>query len=714
MNGKIDFEGLAARLLSQAQSLLSQWLPGGRLIGQEWSCGDLTGVAGDSLKVNIRTGKWSDFSGTEKGGDLVSLYAAIHGIKNGEAARELGAESTNTRALAKKSLQPIERQTFLLPPSDAPALPANPDYCWAYFTRKGELIYYQTRTEPKDFRPWSWDGQKWVSKSPPVPRPLYGLEHLDAAPDRPILIVEGEKACGAARLIVGSRYLVLTWSNGSNSFAKADWSPITGRKVLLWPDADPPGLKAMQGIAELLAPHCPEVKLITPPAHLPKGWDAADCGFSWGEFVAWAKPLVRVHQRQTEIVPPEPPREPPSDDEEPVDENMGALFARLNLSLNAKGNPIANTDNVLRVLEGSPQFCKHIWFDEFRNRVLTTKTSDKSVQQWGEQETLNLVVFMQRHMKMSSVCNQSVADAVSICAHHNTRNEPRDWFESLAWDEVSRIGSFFPDCFGCEDSEYARAVSKNFWISMVARIYQPGCQADNMVIVEGAQGKLKTTAFRVIGGPWYAACQGKVGEKDFWQGLQGKLLIEMSELASFNRTEANLIKSELTRTVDNYRPSYGRYVQEFPRQCIFVGSTNEHTYLNDPTGARRFWPIQIGEGLIDIETIRICRDQLFAEAVIRYKSGENHHEVPQIEAEYEQESRRQVDEWEHLIEDFVDNKNEITMSQLGGIGCLNLETARFGIMEQKRIAGILRLLGWKKCKGRNESKAQRKIWKRLS
>jgi putative DNA primase/helicase len=303
----LDFDGLARQLLASAETHLASWLPAGRKRGNSWVAGDLSGAAGQSLKINLATGAWSDFATGDHGSDLVSLYGAINSISMGEAYRQLGGETkpqprVNGHAHAAPPTEPARRVVTPVPADfvECPCIHSRygkPSARWTYRNAHGEVLGYVARYDPQGERkqiiPWTWDGERWGMGQWPAPRPLYGLQEIAERPGAAVLVVEGEKAAEAARRFAGP-YVVVTWPAGAMAADKADWTPLAGRKVLLWPDADEPGVKAMQRVAQIIGPLAAEVKIVDVNGQ-PDGWDAADAGFkTWTECAAWLKPRVSV------------------------------------------------------------------------------------------------------------------------------------------------------------------------------------------------------------------------------------------------------------------------------------------------------------------------------------------------------------------------------------------------------------------------------------
>ena len=180
-----------------------------------------------------------------------------------------------------------------------------------------------------------------------------------------------------------------------------------------------------------------------------------------------------------------------------------------------------------------------------------------------------------------------------------------------------------------------------------------------MLILEGPQGALKSALLRMLAlrDEWFTdSLPHDLTSKDARAHLAGRWLVEMGEIAQFRRSEIEMVKSYLSCQIDKYRPAYGRSDISVPRQCVFVGTTNATTYLHDPTGNRRFWPVKIGT--IQLDKVETVIDQLWAEAVAAYRAGEAWWLSAKLErlAAREQQGRVELDPWHEQIAEFVDSR----------------------------------------------------------
>jgi hypothetical protein len=289
----------------------------------------------------------------------------------------------------------------------------------------------------------------------------------------------------------------------------------------------------------------------------------------------------------------------------------------------------------------------------------------------------------------------TVQEAIVNIAKEDAFHPVRDYLNEHTWDGVSRLGDLFKVGFGATGDEgYLEDAATKFCIGAVARIFDPGCKMDNMIVITGPQGIGKSTAFNILAKGWFADSPLSIGDKDAFMQMAGKWFYELSELDSFRKAENTRIKAFLSSRFDTFRPPFGRHVVERPRQTVIVGTTNEDQFLNDPTGSRRFVPIRATR--VDVPWLAANRDQLWAEAVVRYRAGEIWYYAGESAARLVKESApfQQDDVWEPTVYAYVARLKNPTLHVLDVItGCLNIEVSRITRADKMRVLNILKGFG---------------------
>lgn len=218
------------------------------------------------------------------------------------------------------------------------------------------------------------------------------------------------------------------------------------------------------------------------------------------------------------------------------------------------------------------------------------------------------------------ISDRDLKAAVVLAANESAFHPVREYLNGLTWDGVGRVERLFIDYVGAADNAYHRAAARMMLVAAVCRVFEPGHKFDFAVILEGVQGKRKSTFIRILGRQWYAELDGDFHDaKQMIELMQGAWILEIPELSGFTRADVRAIKAFMSRQTDRARLAYARRAGSFPRQCIFIGSTNDREYLKDDTGGRRFWPVACEVEEIDTNALEHHVDQLWAEASVIYR-----------------------------------------------------------------------------------------------
>ena len=296
------------------------------------------------------------------------------------------------------------------------------------------------------------------------------------------------------------------------------------------------------------------------------------------------------------------------------------------LKVTEKGAISQTIENVVTILTHDPKLSGRVALNEMEHNIVVLSNLPwgvKGPRQWTDTDDAALRFYLERVYGISG--KDKIFDAVNVVAQQNAFHPVRDYLDGLTWDGVPRVETLLIDYLGADDNAYTRAVTRKALVAAVARIYRPGCKFDYMLTLRGRQGLGKSALIAKLGGRWFSDSFTTLQGKDAYEQVMGVWIMEVGELAGMRKAEAETIKLYVSKQVDRFRPAYGRRTQEFPRQCIFIGTTNESQFLRDATGNRRFWVVDtpnapardMWEELTD-EVV----GQVWAEAVEWYRKGE--------------------------------------------------------------------------------------------
>lgn len=767
MKNRIDFKAIAEAALGRAEVLVSQWLPNGRKEGHEWRCGDLSGNFGSSLAVNLVTGVWADFASDAKGGDLISLYAAIFtGNDQARAAKELGEQlgvigtraSASTTGMPSAPTKEAKKRSPWIPmtlaPETAGPMPVahikrgKPEAVWEYRNQDGKLIgaVYRFRTSDggKEVLPCVWarhevtGAQEWHWMSFAEPRPLYGLHRLTDGTkpeNKPILVVEGEKCVDAAFGLIQDKFDILSWPGGGKAVSKADFQPLKGRVIILWPDCDAkrerdsdpstplkiaakqPGMSAMMEVAKVARGLGCHVYLVDIPApgEKPDGWDIADFiaeGVSADDLVAWMRArLIKLFEEK----PSETISTPP---EASADRKQ---FWGSRLIRGDRGGFRDCKENVTIALEDHPALKGLVAYNEFSARVEKIRLApwdkpnkDFKPTEWSIHDDRELSMWIALNCDLLIGSTGTIGEGVELVSQRNKYHPVRDWLNGLKWDGFDRNRYWLHELLGVADTPYASLVGKLWLRQAVNRIMHPGAKGDYVLILEGTQGLNKSTALRRLGEAYYSDVTLNLNDKDSLIALAGVWILEIAELDAFNRAESTRIKQFITQTEDRFRPPYGKRMISLQRQTVFAATTNNYEYHKDPTGNRRFWSVLCTK--INLDQITDWREQMFAQALAEVQAGEPCYPTRDQERSLimpEQEQREIVDVWHQPIYEWLHKDDQRRTNEFSTweilAGAIKMPTDKMDGQRSAatRVGNCMAKFGWSKKRGERN---KQRVW----
>lgn len=333
------------------------------------------------------------------------------------------------------------------------------------------------------------------------------------------------------------------------------------------------------------------------------------------------------------------------------------------MDVDGKGNYKSTIDNIRVILDNDPGLKGKLVLNKFEQREIATgdlpwRKVSKSASYLSDKDDAGLRHYLEKKYGITGI--QKIKDGMDLTTEKNSYHPVRDYLNSVDWDQEPRVDTLLIDYLGAEDCEYVRAVTRKILVAAVSRIFVPGIKFDYVLVLVGEQGIGKSTLIKKLGKQWYSDSFGTVQGKEAFEQIQGVWLLEMGELAGLKKADLEAIKHFISKQEDRYRVAYGKRIENFPRQCVFFGTTNNKDFLRDPTGNRRFWPVDTYENeptkdlFKDLDEYEI--DQVWAEAMSLYKAGETRYLSRELEqqAYLRQREHSETDEREGIIQRYLD------------------------------------------------------------
>lgn len=339
---------------------------------------------------------------------------------------------------------------------------------------------------------------------------------------------------------------------------------------------------------------------------------------------------------------------------------------KLKLTRNREMKIEGTLHNLVTIIEHDDRLQNLFWLNDSSNQVVMARKAPwpgSNRDEFVDTDSCELAAWLQNPDRYGMKCgDDTVLKAVIAVARRHRRHPIREYLTALQWDGTPRIETMLIDMFGAGDNKYSRQASLCFMVGAVARVLwvDPknlalGAKVDFMLVLEGPQGKQKSTSLsELFGTYWFVETAESPTGKDFYQLLQGCWGVEIGEMDSFGKADVTAVKVAITRRTDKFRAPYERMPNSYRRECVFVGTTNDREYLKDATGGRRFLPVR-ADGDVDVPRIIAERDQLWAEAVRMFLDGFQYWVLPD-DAPAEQAARYIADSWEARVERWLAGK----------------------------------------------------------
>lgn len=288
------------------------------------------------------------------------------------------------------------------------------------------------------------------------------------------------------------------------------------------------------------------------------------------------------------------------------------------MEFDEKGNICKNADNIIEFLNKHPMFEGKLKYNDYLKR------KEIDGREFNDFDQNNIYVNIERCLGFDARLKADAA--LSEIFNTHKYNPVVDYLKNLAWDKENRIETLMIKLFDINDTPLNRLMSKNWFIAAVKRVFEPGCKFDNIIVLQGGQGIGKSTFCEKISKGYYSqiSMDELSNDKDLVDKLNKTWIAIIDELDGFGKKDMKNIKSFLSESSKTVRLAYERNSQTFYRHCVFIGSTNDDTFLRDNTSSveRRFWVLKCNKTSMDSAVSDYLTDeiinQLWAESVYYY------------------------------------------------------------------------------------------------
>ena len=397
------------------------------------------------------------------------------------------------------------------------------------------------------------------------------------------------------------------------------------------------------------------------------------------------------------------------------------------LELHHKSQEILATARNIELMLSHGEWYKVLAYDAFGNSEVIRKQlpwrgkerPNRDYEPWLGADDKRLQHWFAKVYKINA--GRVIQNAFTEVVHMNTFHPIKAYLEGYTWDGVERAESLFINYLGASDNPYTRQVTRKMLLAAIKRLYVPGCKFDEMLVLIGPQGAGKSSLLAKIGREWFSDSLRTFENKEAGEHLQSGWIFEIGELSAMKRSEVEEVKAFLSKTEDRYRVAYDRQVTEFPRKCVFFGTTNTRDFLRDATGNRRFWPVDVHPERAKYNHWNHLTEslvgQIWAEVLHWFEAGESLQLDKEAaeEAVRQQASHMETDPIEGIIQEWLETPVEDEWGEEQEKGtlrtrvcaaqiwaeCLNNKKGSMQPWEAKKICDIMRRIpGWKEIKGR--------------